>query len=103
MKLFYVKLYTETLRTTMTPSNRFCGANFVYYCFVCKEVLGSIESYRDSYVGMIVPWPKQVANLLPGFNNWVPREHGDEAIDTVKAIGDIEDASDHGGSWTLPW
>ena len=52
---------------------------------------------------MIVPLPKQVADLLPGFNNWVPQEHGDEAIDTIKAAGDIENDSDHGGSWTLPW
>ena len=66
-------------------------------------VLAANESCWDSHGFMIVPWPKQVADLLPGFNNWVPQEHGDEAIDTIKAAGDIENDSDHGGSWTLPW
>ena len=55
-------------------------------------VLAANESCWDSHGFMIVPWPKQVADLLPGFNNWVPREHGVEAIDTVEAAGDIEDA-----------
>ena len=51
------------------------NANFVY-CFVCKEVLSTgHDGGGNSHGFVVVPRHSQVADLLPGFPGWVPREH----------------------------
>ena len=77
-----------------------CIANFVY-CFVCKVVLAAYDLRRNGHGGVEVPRHSQVADLLPGFPSWVPREHRGEVVVSVVievATGYIEDFSNHGGS-----
>ena len=73
-----------------------CIANFVY-CFVCKVVLAAYDLRRYSHSGVVVPRHSQVADLLPGFPSWVPREHRGEAA-AIEAAGHVEEVSNHGGS-----
>ena len=74
-----------------------CSANFVY-CFVYKVVLATYNLRRYSHSGVVAPCHSQVADLLPGFPSWVPREHRGEVVVSVPAAGQVEDVSDHGGS-----
>ena len=74
-----------------------CSANFVY-CFVSKVVLTAYNPRRDNHSGMVVPRHSQVADLLPGFPGWVPREHRGEVVVAVPTASHVEDVSDHGGS-----
>ena len=73
------------------------NANFVY-CFVCKEVLSTDhDGYGYSHSGVVFPPHSQVADLLPGFPGWVPREHRGEGV-AIEAAGDVDEVSNHGGS-----
>ena len=73
------------------------NANFVY-CFVCKEVLSTGHDGGGDGHGVVSPPHSQVADLLPGFPSWVPREHRGEGVAVaVLASSQVEDVSDHGG------
>ena len=73
------------------------NANFVY-CFVCKEVLSTgHDGGGDGHGGVVVPRHSQVADLLPGFPSWVPREHRGEVV-AVEAASHVQDVSNDGGS-----
>ena len=61
-----------------------CHANFVY-CVVYKVVLAADKLHRNSHGGMGLPPHSQVADLLPGFPSWVPREHRGEVVAAVFA------------------
>ena len=62
-------------------------------------ILAADKGLRDNHRGMVVPRHSQVADLLPGFPSWVPREHrGEVDVVAVPTAGDVQDVSDHGGS-----
>ena len=70
----------------------------VFIVFSAKELLVALNRcIGHSHSSMVVPGHSQVADLLPGFPGWVPREHRGEVV-AVVASGDVGDVSDQGGS-----
>ena len=74
----------------------------VFIVFSAKELLVALNRcIGRSHSSMVVPGHSQVADLLPGFPGWVPREHRGEVVvfDVIEvATGYMEDFSDDGGS-----